>query len=302
MRGTFTPSLLLVALTIAACDSAPTGSPGEGDAHLSATINGQAWAADAATIMALSTSPNVPGSLSFSGGNAGGAVRNLSFHLGRIPAPGTYPLGVNQLSNSGGIATWLHAPGTWMTPLSGSAGSITIESLGDGWASGTFTFQAGSSAGAATDLLPVTSGRFRVPLSPSWTPISSDQLGNVVTATLDGSSWNGATIVGANADAGLAGFTATSTDYVVTLVVAPIGDPGSGPLSTIYPIRRVQIVRVSDGAGWGGTAGDEGSITIESLTPARVSGTFSGTLAPVGAPGRPPVVVADGRFDVRRSP
>lgn len=297
-----TPLLFLAALTIAACDSGPTGSPGEGEAHLSATVDGQPWSADAPTIMALATSPNVPGSLGFSGGNAGGAVRNLSFHLGRIPGPGTYPLGVNQLSGSGGLATWLHTPGTWMTPLSGSAGTITIESLGDGWTSGTFSFQAASSAAGATNLIAVTSGRFRVPLSPSWTAVSSDQLGSVVSATLAGERWNGATIVGASSEAGLAGFSATSTEYTVSLMVAPVAGPESGPLSPINPIRRVQIVRVSDGAGWGGLAGDDGTVTIESLTSARVAGTFSGTLAPIGAPARPPLVVTEGRFDVRRSP
>ena len=302
MRRPLTTAVLLAAALAAACDSGPTDSPGEGEAQLSATIDGQAWSADGATIMALATSPDVPGSFAFSGGNVGGAVRNLAFHLGRIPGPGTYPLGVNQLTGPGGLATWINAPGTWTTPLSGKAGTITVESLGDGWASGTFTFMAGSSAAGAADQIAVTNGRFRVPLSPSWTAVSSEQRGSVVTATLDGERWNGATIVGSSADAGLAGFSATSTDYTVILAVAPVSGPDSGPLSTVNPIRRVQIVRVSDGAGWGGTAADEGTVTIESVTDARVVGTFSGTLAPIAAPTRPPLVVTEGQFDVRRSP
>lgn len=303
MRRTFiTPLLLAAALAATACDSGPTDSPGEGDAYLSATIDGQAWSADAATIMALATSPNVPGSLGFTGGSASGAVRNLSFHLGRIPGPGTYPLGVNQLSGAGGLATWLNAPGSWMTPLSGNAGTITIQSLGDGWTSGTFSFQAGSSAAGTSGQIAVTGGRFRVPLSASWTTVSSDQVGSVVTATIDGERWNGATVVGSSAEAALAGFSAASTDYTINLAVAPISGPESGPISTINPIRRVQVIRVSDGAAWGGTANDEGTVSIESLTDARVAGSFSGTLAPIAAPTRPPLVVTEGRFDVRRAP
>lgn len=302
MRRPFINTFLLAVALLAACDSGPTDSPGEGDARLSATIGGQPWAADDATIVALSTSPNVPGSLSFSGGNLSGAVRNLTFHLGRIPGPGTYPLGVNQLSNGGGLATWMNAPAAWTTPLSGKAGSITIESLGEGWASGTFTFTGGSSAAGTADSIAVTNGRFRVPVSPSWTPVSADQRGSEVTATLDGERWNGATIVSGSADANIAGFSATSTDYTVILSVAPVSGPGSGPISTVNPTRRVQVVRVSDGAGWGGTAADQGTVTIESIDDARVVGSFSGTLAPVGAPTRPPLAVADGRFDVRRSP
>jgi hypothetical protein len=54
---------------------------------------------------------------------------------------------------------------------------------------------------------------------------------------------------------------------------------------------------------WGGNAGDTGTIVITSLTPARVKGTFSGTLQPpTGKPATTPLVITDGVFDLGTAP
>ena len=76
----------------------------------------------------------------------------------------------------------------------------------------------------------------------------------------------------------------------------------SRPMAALLERPDVELVVVSDGAAWGGTAADQGTVTIESISNARLVGTFSGTLAPIGPPARPPLVVTDGQFDVRRSP
>jgi hypothetical protein len=51
---------------------------------------------------------------------------------------------------------------------------------------------------------------------------------------------------------------------------------------------------------WGLNAGtDTFTVTITILTPARVKGTFSGTLQPQpGKPATAPLVITDGAFDV----
>jgi hypothetical protein len=50
---------------------------------------------------------------------------------------------------------------------------------------------------------------------------------------------------------------------------------------------------------WGNAGNDVITVTISSLTPARVKGTFSGTLQPQpGKPATMPLEITDGAFDV----
>ena len=64
------------------------------------------------------------------------------------------------------------------------------------------------------------------------------------------------------------------------------------------PTRLIMITRVGTAQSWGGVGNDTGTLTITTLTPTRIAGTFSGTLAP-NAQTTGTMTVANGAFDVR---
>ena len=78
-----------------------------------------------------------------------------------------------------------------------------------------------------------------------------------------------------------------------------IDAPGTYPLSSTVPLRRFSVQRIGSGGGsWGGTAADQGTITVTAISPTRMTGTFSGTLQPGPGTGAP-LVITNGSFDVR---
>lgn len=296
------PFVLAAVLALSACggDSSPSGpggggGGGTGTTNLSATIDGVAWSAASQTIV-VGTSTE-PGQLSFLGSSITNPVGALSINLGRIPGPGTYPLGVNVFTASGGSATVSFGATSANTPLDGASGSITFTSISSTRAAGTFAFVAKPLVGSG-DPIVVTNGAFDVPLSSGYVPVSAEQIGSSVSAELGGEPFNGATVVATNSGSGTYSFTASNLTYTVNLIVGPIDGPGEGPISiATTPVRRLTISR-TDGAGWGGTQTDTGTIAITELTTARMKGTFTATLTRVVSAGDPLEVLA-GTFDLR---
>jgi hypothetical protein len=304
MRTTRTNALgaILLAAT-AACggDNGPAGPDEPGGNLLSATLDGSPWSAQPGTIVAPNA-PALPGSLSFQGSTtSGGTARTVSIQLSRIPGPGTYPLGMNVNSATGGIATYVAGSQGWTTPLNGASGSITITEVGGTRVRGTFSFEAASMVPGSAPAVVATQGRFDVPLSIGFAAATPDQLGSTVSGTVGGGAWNASTVVGTSSQ-NVYSFTATNLDYTITATIGPVTGPGSSPLSSSVPLRRLDVQRAGGGA-WGGTAADQGTLTITSLTAARITGSFSGTLAAVPAgSGAPPLTITNAVFDVRLGP
>lgn len=300
-------ALSATAVGTAACGGGGDAGPaapggGTGDGSLSARINGASWTAAPSTVVTATSTPALPGSLAMQGSTFGAPARVLQLFLVRIPGVGTYPLGMNTVTGTGGIANVIEGGQSWSTPLSGAAGTVTISSLTDTRVRGSFSFQATPIIGSGAAVT-VTDGQFDVVRSASYVTPTADQMGSVATASIDGAHWNAATVAVAGASgtyAISASNTGVTTAYQVTITVGPITAPGSGPLSATVPVRRITVQRLADGAIWGGTAGDQGTITITSLSAARLVGSFSATLAPVPASAsRPALAIDGGTFDVR---
>ncbi len=121
--------LLSVGLMATGCgdDSSPSGPGGGGSGPVSARIDGTPWSAPEAAVQAIASA--APGQLGFVGTSLTAPSIGVSLSLGRIPGPGTYPLGVNPLSNAGGMGVVsVNGIGS-NTPLSGDAGTVTIATL-----------------------------------------------------------------------------------------------------------------------------------------------------------------------------
>ncbi len=292
----------VVLLSAFACGGDSSGPDDGGGNQFSATINGTAWSAAPGTILVTAGAPGRPGSLLLQGATMTNPVRSLSFDLSRIPGPGTYRLGINTGTGTGGTATVVQAPQSWLTPLSGAAGSITISSLTATRVSGTFQFEAEPLA-AGGGPVTVTNGAFNVPLPAGFSPASADQLGNSVTATLGGTPWHAATVVLTGTSGTTLGLGASTTTHTVLITAGQIMGPGTAPFShTAVPIRRITVIPASGTAGWGGTAADQGTFTITDVTATRITGTFTGTLAPSNpGSGLSPLPIT-GTFDVRIVP
>ena len=143
-------SLVLLGPVLAACGGGggggPTG-PGGGTAAFTATIDGQAFAADSITFT-VTGNPGVPGSLIISGADvvSGTDYRTLSLSVSFIGATGAYPIGINIGTTAGGTASVTEVAGStvtiWSTSLNGAAGTVTITSLTATRMKGTFSFTA----------------------------------------------------------------------------------------------------------------------------------------------------------------
>lgn len=145
------PILVLASiLAVSACKSDSVTGPESGDNFMSATIGGNSWTATIAF-----TASYDQGILAFAGSDA--SQRTLG--IGLIPGdgPGVYPVGPNQPTNAnyseGGATSWN------ADPFAGS-GSVTLTSLTETGATGTFSFVLESDAGGP-DLV-VTDGKFDV--------------------------------------------------------------------------------------------------------------------------------------------
>ncbi len=288
----------LVSVT-AACGGDPSFGPDDPRNNtFDATIEGVAWTAS--TVSAEQSVAGIPGYLNFQGSSAGANPRTMAITLARIPGPGTYPLGMNTQSATGGSVTMVEGSRSWLTPLSGAAGTVTITSLTSSRVVGTFQFVAvpflGTSGGPQT----VTNGAFDVPLSAGFVAATPAQLGGKVSMDIAGFPirWNAATTVASGTLPSLITVVANNGSYSATLVLGPI-ELGTLALSNTVPLRRLTVTQPGTAGGWGGTAGDQGSMTVTQASNGRLVGTFSATLAPTPATSTlTPLTITNGTFDV----
>ncbi len=116
-------------------------------------------------------------------------------------------------------------------------------------------------------------------------------------ATIGGSLWYGATIVGVgDLAAGSFVLGGTTTFYslnLVTQTTAAIGDFPFGAGSGV----NVQLSQLGGTNAWGSLTGASGTVTFTSLADGRAVGTFSGTLVPIG-PTVGTIAITNGTFDV----
>ncbi|MBK6495012.1 MAG: hypothetical protein IPG05_07905 [Gemmatimonadetes bacterium] len=288
---------LSLAILTACGGGSPTGPGGGGNGtdKVTASIDGQAFTGGTVLAVPVST---VPGSLGFQATQVvGSTARTIAVYLAFIPGPGTYPLGMNIGTSPGGTVSVTSGVSSFTTPLSGAAGSVTITSLTSTRVVGTFTFTATATTGSATTT--VTNGVFDVPLSTGYVVPTADLAGSTMTATINGTPQVGATLsgIGGNSTTRVVG--AMNLDYSISITVGPVTATGSGALTGFtVPTRRIMITRVGTAQSWGGVGNDTGTLTITTLTPTRIAGTFSGTLAP-NAQTTGTMTVANGAFDVR---
>jgi hypothetical protein len=240
----------------------------------------------------------VPGSLAITGTRvtSGSDFRAMSLLLGFIEGPGTYPLGVNLGTNGGGLATVTiaasGATSSFMTALSGAAGTVTVTTLAGGRIAGTFAFEAEPTLGSSVSVS-VTSGSFDVPLPNGFMAAAGDARGSRVSASFGGGAWNAATIIGLG-ESNTLGITATNTTHVLTL--NPLVPVASGTTYTVGENVNLRVHLAGQQTAWGGP-GSTGTVTLTTYG-ARAVGTFSGVLTPIGTGGSA-LTVTNGSFDVR---
>ena len=196
--------------------------------------------------------------------------------------PTTQPLGVNINTTPGGIGMVAVPPASWTTPLNGAAGTITLTKRTSTEIAGTFSFTATPSVGA-TSTRNVTAGTFDITISGGL-PAMPSGTGSVVDASIDGTPWNAATIVGSNPGSGIFTLEADNTEYSVTLI--PTVPVVAGTTYGIPSQMSLTVIRTGTSNSWAATSGaDVGSVTITTFDAHRLVASFDVTLPPQTASG-----------------
>jgi hypothetical protein len=284
---------------LVACGGGPGGGSSAGG-NFRATIDGKMWVADANTTQ-VTASASTPGAVTITGTKVGpgGSYMSLMLALGFIDGAKTYPLGVNQGSNAGGSAQILDqtggSVGIWMTDFSGARGTVTVTNRTATRFAGTFQFTAPPQLGSTvTTTRTVTDGSFDLALPATFQPPAADDYGSLITATVDGQPWNGATVTGlGDTAAGALSFGGMTTTISLSFVTAMAVQAGG-----TYDQNGVRITAVNGSTSWGGTSAATSSVTVTSLSAKRVAGTFTATLPPLSGAAAP-LSITGGTFDVR---
>jgi len=309
MRKTQT---LLLLLLLTGCggggDDSPTG-PGPGPSAtvgtFTATLDGTAWVSTTNQVVGTSGGQNqVPGVITMTGTQVSSATNytTITVTLGYIAGTGTYPLGVNHGTTAGGIGT-VFAPqggsfGTWSTNLTGAAGTVNVTSLTSTRIAGTFQFTAPPQTfTSTTGTRVVTNGAFDMPLPAGFVAATASNPGSKISATINGAAWNGATVVavGSGGAFALGGTTDTLSVSIATGTVVSAGNsyPIGGPSGATMTVLRSGTSR-----NWASGNQSTGTLSITSLTPTRVTGTFTATLA-AGAGTTGALAFTNGTFSIR---
>lgn len=287
MKRMLLPAFLVLGLIAVSCgggDDGPAdpggGGGGGGGNTFTATIGGQAWTADKNLItVSGSDTPTRFGTLVISGVQTSTGT-SLSLSLSFIIGPATQPLGVNPGSNPGGTGMLTVAPDIWMTPLSGQAGFITITARTDKRIAGTFNFTADPSLPGPPAKV-VTNGAFDITDAAGLPPLPTG-VGSTAIATIGGTPWNAATIVGINPGGGIFSIVADNTAYSITILpkVAVVAGNDYGIPSQM----GLTVSRTGTADSWAATTGpDIGSVHITTFDADRVWAMFSGILPPLAA-------------------
>ena len=282
------------ALALFACgggddtDKPPTTPGGSTGNQMTAKLDGQAWT----------------GSAQVQGGQAGARMGNINIigtklspqvivtlSLSYIDGPGTYPLGVNFLTNAGGTAIVSKASEFWTTPMSGAAGSVTITMRTATRIAGTFAFTAEKTVGEGAPIV-VTDGEFDITKAAGLPALPTGK-GSTLSADLGDAHWNAATISVEAAGEHIGG---SSTDYVMGLSVNQT--PVAGRSYAIGRDATVSSERADNNDSWlSATQDSVGYISISRVTSERLEGTFAGHLDPHGTASSP-LVITNGSFSV----
>jgi hypothetical protein len=273
---------------------------------MTARVDGQTWTSVPTSAAAF---PGGSGAFSISGTEAAGTTsRSINLALYYIRGTGTYALGAGS-GVVGGRAQYSEAGTVWATPNDGASGTVTITTLTPTRIAGTFEYTARLSSGtSATQTRTITNGSFDIAMnSPNGTlPAVPANAGSVVKATIGGSAYNAGTASATTSDFGNGlGFNSHNLTWQPQVSLAGVTTAGTYPLSHAAN-RRITVSGVGAGAGnpqccWGGQAGDVGTVTLTSVTPARMIGTFNATLQPQPQSGKTqPLVITNGTFDIGR--
>jgi hypothetical protein len=321
-RNDLRPGIMMIAACLlAACsDSSSVTDPdddgsnnnnnngGAGSTRMTATVDGKAWSAGATPggVVALQPLPKSGGYLimgvELSGSGVIGAT--MTININNVSGPGTYTLGVDAVSTYGGFAGITSSTGgTWLTPLSGSAGTITITTLTTTRIAGSFSYTASAVSGGATGTRIVTNGIFDAPISGNAVlPVLTDSMGGKLSGTLSGQPWNAAIISAGTTATHLSLSGINDRQTLVFTIPKPAG-AGTYQLSnaagSILLAWDPSAVAPAGARCCYGIAGDVGSITFTSLTTTRAKGVLSATLrAQPGTTATGQLVITGGTFDV----
>ena len=261
----------------------PGGGGGGGGDTFTATIDGVAWASDAAAISVTgSATPTRDGMLVISGYESA-TGRGLSLAISFFIGAATQPLGVNSGTTPGGSGTVLAPPDSWLTPMSGAAGMVTLSARTANRVAGTFHFTAEALAGATPASRVVTNGAFDITVEAGLPPLPAG-VGSTMMATVGGAPWYAATIVGLNAGSGVFSLNASNTAYSITIV--PKQPVAAGNSYGVPSQMGITVSRPgSTDSWWGGLGADIGTVTITTFATDRLGATFSGNLVPLNAAG-----------------
>ena len=222
----------------------------------------------------------------------------MTLILSFIKGPGTYPLGTNNNTTAAGIGQVVNISNSWSTPLSGSAGTVTISERSANRIAGTFSFVADLLNGTGAATTTVTNGSFSYTDSQGLPPLPTGE-SSTFEATIDDAAWTGATVVAVFPSAGIWGLTATNDVYnisVTPLTAVTAGNTYGIPSQVALRVTGVETITDL----WAASAGpDVGSITITAIDGTSAAGTFSATLPPAAtSTATEPLEITNGSFSV----
>jgi hypothetical protein len=263
---------------------------------MSANVDGQFWQADQSAIT-VSGNTNTPrqGTISITGTKLAGGNKTITLVLSFVSGPGTYPLGVNFATNAGGTAAYSEAPNSWLTTLTGEAGTVTITTRTDTRIVGTFSFNATELPGSAPSTVRVSNGEFDITVEGGLPDLPTG-FGSVTSANLDGDFWNASTILATSSTPGRFDLVLTNTEYSMTMF--PLVDILAGSTYGIPGQISLTINRLGTTDSWHTDGGPNvGAVTITEFTDAQLVGSFAGLIPQISG-GITPLSIADGQFNV----
>jgi hypothetical protein len=264
--------VLIIALFTAGCE--------QGGNFFTATIGGRPFRASPGTIMVTgNATPTRQGTLIITGFQPSTGIAlnlSISFFIG----PAAQPLGVNLGTTPGGIGSVTIAPDIWSTPLNGAAGFVTVTVRTDKRIAGTFNFTAAAFTPSTTPpTIEVTEGAFDITIDEGLPPLPTG-VGSTAIATIDGTPWNAATIVGIHPGPGIFSVAADNTVYSIVILTQVLVTAGN--TYGIPSQMHMTVSRMGTSDSWyGGLGEDVGSVTITTFDANRLIASFSGTLPPL---------------------